>query len=428
MRIKLKNIAKVKTADIDINGITVIAGDNNTGKSTIGKALFSVFNGLNDVESKHFEDKYKSLVNAINKLHLYLHYEHIRYKTSLKSDDFNVHESNVINDLLSISSNDPDLELKIELVLKRNFNYAALENNELDFWADVINEIKAILKIDTNKYINYLISEQFRNEFNRQIVNIFEESSGVVHVELGKQNIIIDVDSDNTVSINNFSWNDIKVEPIYIDNPFIIDDVFRGPFVDFSTYKNHRRNLLSQLITNKSINQIDSIINSNKLNRIMDSINEIIPGEIDLSEGGLSYVYNQKRLDVKNLSTGIKTFAILKRLILGGYISTKGILILDEPEIHLHPEWQLVLAELIVLLQREFNLYILITTHSPYFLNAIEVYVAKHNINDKCKYYLSKFVENSESVTFYDVSDEIDLIYKKLVKPLQQLENLRYRL
>ena len=428
MRIKLKNIAKVKTADIDINGITVIAGDNNTGKSTIGKALFSVFNGLNDVESKHFEDKYKSLVNAINKLHLYLHYEHIRYKTSLKSDDFNVHESNVINDLLSISSNDPDLELKIELVLKRNFNYAALENNELDFWADVINEIKAILKIDTNKYINYLISEQFRNEFNRQIVNIFEESSGVVHVELGKQNIIIDVDSDNTVSINNFSWTDIKVEPIYIDNPFIIDDVFRGPFVDFSTYKNHRRNLLSQLITNKSINQIDSIINSNKLNRIMDSINEIIPGEIDLSEGGLSYVYNQKRLDVKNLSTGIKTFAILKRLILGGYISTKGILILDEPEIHLHPEWQLVLAELIVLLQREFNLYILITTHSPYFLNAIEVYVAKHNINDKCKYYLSKFVENSESVTFYDVSNEIDLIYKKLVKPLQQLENLRYRL
>ena len=73
-------------------------------------------------------------------------------------------------------------------------------------------------------------------------------------------------------------------------------------------------------------------------------------------------------------------------------------------------------------------MHILITTHSPYFLNAIEVYVAKHNINNKCKYYLSKFVEDSESVTFDDVSNEIDLIYKKLVKPLQKLENLRYRL
>ena len=78
MRITLKNIAKVKTADIDIKGITVIAGDNNTGKSTIGKALYSVFNGLNDIESKHIKDKHKSLVDALNKLRLYLHYEHSR--------------------------------------------------------------------------------------------------------------------------------------------------------------------------------------------------------------------------------------------------------------------------------------------------------------------------------------------------------------
>lgn len=428
MRIKLKNIAKVKIADIDIKGITVIAGNNNTGKSTIGKALFSVFNGLNDIESKHVKEKYNSLVNALNKLHLYLHYEDAKYQTSVKDFDFNINKSKVINDLLSISLKAPDLERKIELVLKRNFNYESIENDESDFLRDAINEIKAILSIDINKYINFTISEQFRNEFNRQIINVFEEASGCIYVELGKQHISINVDTDNTVSIINFSWNDIKAEPIYIDNPFIIDDVFTSPFGDFSTYKNHRSNLLSQLIKNKYINQIDNIINSNKLNSIMDSINKIIPGEIDLSEGGLSYLYNQKRLDAKNLSTGIKTFAVLKRLILGGYISTKGIVILDEPEIHLHPEWQLVLAELIILLQKEFSLHILITTHSPYFLNAIEVYVAKHNINNKCKYYLSKFVEDSESVTFDDVSNEIDLIYKKLVKPLQKLENLRYRL
>ena len=100
MRIKLKNIAKVKIADIDIKGITVIAGNNNTGKSTIGKALFSVFNGLNDIESKHVKEKYNSLVNALNKLHLYLHYEDAKYQTSVKDFDFNINKSKVINDLL----------------------------------------------------------------------------------------------------------------------------------------------------------------------------------------------------------------------------------------------------------------------------------------------------------------------------------------
>ena len=44
MNLKITNIGKIKTADITLNGITIIAGDNNTGKSTIGKVLFSVFN------------------------------------------------------------------------------------------------------------------------------------------------------------------------------------------------------------------------------------------------------------------------------------------------------------------------------------------------------------------------------------------------
>ncbi len=137
----------------------------------------------------------------------------------------------------SISLKAPDLERKIELVLKRNFNYESIENDESDFLRDAINEIKAILSIDINKYINFTISEQFRNEFNRQIINVFEEASGCIYVELGKQHISINVDTDNTVSISNFSWNDIKAEPIYIDNPFIIDDVFTSPLVIFQLIK-----------------------------------------------------------------------------------------------------------------------------------------------------------------------------------------------
>ena len=44
MKIYLKNIGKVKEANIEIRGITVIGGENNTGKSTVGKALYSAFN------------------------------------------------------------------------------------------------------------------------------------------------------------------------------------------------------------------------------------------------------------------------------------------------------------------------------------------------------------------------------------------------
>ena len=128
---------------------------------------------------------------------------------------------------------------------------------------------------------------------------------------------------------------------------------------------------------------------------------------------------------MRNLSTGLKTFVILKTLLLNGGIEYNGVVILDEPEIHLHPEWQLLFAELIVLLHREFGVHILLNTHSPYFLRAIQVYSAKYEMADKCRYYLSENRGNHAAIT--DVSGDIERIYARLSKPLQDLEDERWR-
>lgn len=41
MNLKLKNIGIIEKADIKLNGLTVIAGKNDSGKSTVGKVLYS---------------------------------------------------------------------------------------------------------------------------------------------------------------------------------------------------------------------------------------------------------------------------------------------------------------------------------------------------------------------------------------------------
>ena len=65
MEIYLEDIGKVKQARIKINGITVIAGENATGKSTIGKALFSMFNGFYHLEEKIHRDKKENLARLL---------------------------------------------------------------------------------------------------------------------------------------------------------------------------------------------------------------------------------------------------------------------------------------------------------------------------------------------------------------------------
>ncbi len=52
MKLTIKNIGKVQDASVEINGITVIAGENDTGKSTVGKALFSIFNSFYDIDKR----------------------------------------------------------------------------------------------------------------------------------------------------------------------------------------------------------------------------------------------------------------------------------------------------------------------------------------------------------------------------------------
>ena len=73
---------------------------------------------------------------------------------------------------------------------------------------------------------------------------------------------------------------------------------------------------------------------------------------------------------------------------MNGSLKQGGVFILDEPEIHLHPEWQKTLAEIIVLIQIEFNIHILINSYSPYFIKAIDVYSKKYKIRETCKFYL----------------------------------------
>ncbi len=50
MKLELENVGKISLANIELNGITVIAGENNTGKSTVGKILFSLFNSVANME------------------------------------------------------------------------------------------------------------------------------------------------------------------------------------------------------------------------------------------------------------------------------------------------------------------------------------------------------------------------------------------
>ena len=153
---------------------------------------------------------------------------------------------------------------------------------------------------------------------------------------------------------------------------------------------------------------------TDRLNSVFNKINDTLNTDIVNSSEDEE---DEKKLNIINYSSGMKTFYLIKSLIENGVIRENGTLILDEPEVHLHPEWQLKFAEIIVLLQREFALHVLINSHSPYLVEAIDIFSKKNGINNSVKYYLAK--DGIE-----DVTDSIDKIYEQMYVPLNLLEEL----
>lgn len=286
MKLSLKNIGKLKEATIEINGLTVIAGENNTGKSTVGKALYSMLTVICELDHEINSGGFKQgLTNQINSV-------------------FN----GKINTLYTEKVGE------ITLTIKNNQIYTELLNNEVKSTSEIPN---------------------------------------------------------------------LKVESVYLYNGFNIDEVKDGSTVYFQ----------------------DSY-----LNEIFEAV-------------GLNSDYNE--FTVRNLSTGLKIFLDIKTLLENGTLKEKSTLILDGPEAYLHPTWQILFAELIVLLQKKMGIHILLNTHSPYFLDAIETYGIRYGISEKCNYYLASNIDETSAV-IKEVTNNLELIYRELARPLQTLENMRY--
>lgn len=408
MQLKINNIGKIKSATFEFNGITVIAGNNNTGKSTVGKVLFALFSKFNNINKSIeqyrneaiiarvfkalslYQSDEKSILSLLDSPYILDMFKREKRKTCYTPED--------IEEWLNLFSRSDKLKLTLNDI-KDIFDSSSEEINKLD-----VNRIKA-----------EIVTKYFNDIFDNQINNMTNSDSGLVNLNIKDNDIKVEF-IENECS---FVEDNIKLinKAIYVDDPYIID----SPLDKYQRNlkgRNEINNCLNRLLHSKENNEIiEHILAKDKYKEIEEKINLVINGQLILNKDG-NYTLENKEypngINVSNLSTGLKSFLIIKKLITDNLITNRDILILDEPEIHLHPEWQIVYAELLVLLQKYFDLTILLTTHSPFFLRAIEVFSRKYYLNDKCKYYLAS-QNNDLQVTFEEVIDT-SLIYDKMAK------------
>ncbi len=486
MNIKLENIGIVKNSNIQLDGLTVITGDNSSGKTTVGKVIYSLIDAVSDIGTKVRRDKCiyieKYLLKVRASLNLFSSYYNYYYRRNRSSDSENdlLDRSNIhllIKDYSQIrimsglrryeQIMDFATGLKKELetfdtahfILNNQYFdsfkklylkklYLDEDNYQYAFDSEIQETIMLLSKMfrEINRdpgdidYTRSSINETLRVEFSEQIqpvkynninseITVYDNENKYFSIKIINNNI------ENNDKPFYASGIDIK-KAYFIDNPFVLDSpLFRkniyphdeediGSILNAEEILTHEAKLNRVLKNNTLSSVYEKMIKEIDNSIIREKINQVMSGDFEFTDDGEFYVKDGKQLNITNLATGSKMFAIIKLLIDKGEIDDTTLLVLDEPEAHLHPNWQNKFAEIIVLIVKELGTRVLLTSHSPNFVLAIDAYMRKYGIQDITNFYQTNSIDGY-FVEYKNVNDDIGLIYDDFAKDLAEMKALR---
>ncbi|WP_337968609.1 AAA family ATPase [uncultured Flavobacterium sp.] len=432
MKIKLQNIGIIEEADINIEGITLIAGQNDSGKSTIGKVLYALVRGVNIDEQLFNSSKNEYIRNKIRDIRNLL----LRTKPSNPKDDdiqkefiseyidnIGSHIGEFIVNIYSNKSDSNDLIKELDAIdnLYSNFSNQSIKLQLSTFINDITNRIS--ISIDSKEVLHYELEAYFQNEFGSQIQNKFKKDNSAISIEGAvEQKIIFEepITFEGFESSSSFYYNDV----FFIESPMKLGNKNSIRFTNVHVLRDKNEYLNSKILQQKKDQDIfsDTTENTEKLNSI---ISDVIKGKFGFnSKNQLIFQKEDIEFDLNNVATGIKSFGVLQLLLQKGVLNSNSLLIIDEPEVHLHPTWQVKYAEILVRLSQEFAIPIVLTSHSPYFIEALEAYCKKYQYEDLTNFYFAEKNEDGLSSKIIDVTKDITPILSSISDAFYKIQDI----
>ncbi|MCI4441942.1 MAG: AAA family ATPase [Lentimicrobium sp.] len=431
MRLKLQNIGIIEEADINIEGITLIAGQNDSGKSTVGKVLYSLIRSFNIDEKSFNSSKNEFIRNRIRDIRNLI----LRAKTT-SGEDKKIQEKFVSAFLDNEHSlferygyrtnadnteNTEKLlsELKSIKELYSNFSNESIKIQIETFVNDIIN--RASITIDSNEVLHYELESFFENEFGKQVKNKFKKGASFVKID-GVKEKKISFD-EHTVfegfdTTSNIYYNDV----FFIESPIKLHD---RNFLSFDNILRDKNRYLNNKIFQPKKEQDIFSDTKDDIEKLNSIISDVINGEFGFnSKNELVFKKNKVEFDLNNVATGIKSFGVLQLLLQKGILNLNSLLIIDEPEVHLHPTWQVKYAEILVRLSKEFAIPMLLTSHSPYFIEALESYSKKYNFETLTNFYLAEKNKNGLTSKIIDVTKDITPILSSISDAFYKIQDI----
>jgi len=420
MKIKVGRIAKIDEAEIEIKDLTIFVGKNSTNKSymahtiyILNKVLSKLNTGAYGLGGYSFFNEYlkseiaKKDIEYIQKLEKFSVIK--QQQIQVGEDDFEIEDiREVVFDFTSIPVEKIILNMEVFLLsqiierINQSFNvnrkilkniiFSKYKNNAIELFKEnkitIINENeqtdhiiilnKLFRKVSDGFFQQKISEKEFYFPASRTgFVLAFDEIvSGVLRDRFGGQPTATKLTEPTIDFISGFA------------------DIKSGKFDDerlaFWLHDNHA----------------DSKEKTKKLFEFIEK--RIIKGKIIEDKKSQNYMHfylqtsNREKLDLHLSSSA--TVELLPLIIFLKHFSKidERLLVIEEPEAHLHPKAQIEMARLLVMIVNA-GAKVLITTHSDYILNELSNCIKLNRAEEeKKKTYLKKYQLDKEVVISAD--------------------------
>ena len=481
MKVTLQNIGLIQNTEILLDGITLIVGNNSTGKSTVGRAVYLYGVCLNGMEQYIRKDRQKTIFQELNRASESLDLICKRLANAKRKRKLSETEAHrrVISIALAAFTEDDFRAVKKMLTyyMKKHVELYGLKwedvsnDKSLKKWLeDAVSRVEEVLSLSDDDVGKRRITEKLDKYFSGQILRIPDRGEDSSAEEYSSIKVENDVHENNEIifernkkagrDICSAFTQDFTVDqvPVYIENPRVLDKLAKRPNLSRTEtldsmfapnaesmesggyYDEMLSAYLQNLITTQFTNEGEGALIESKsdstttqleqytrnVKSLEEKIDEIVGGQlVKTNPKGIQFQQANlaRSIEITSMSTGIKALSLLRYALEKGCIQRGSILILDEPEINLHPEWQIKYAETIVEMQKLFDLRIVITTHSPYFMQAIEYSTKLKGIKERYHCYLAEYAHGKSRISCVDSFPSMG--YKKLIEAFAVLEQMK---
>lgn len=426
MKFSVENLGYIDKGEINLNNITVICGENNVGKTYLSYSIYGFLKHINktykfDVDSKYIDQIYEKgfcsidLTQYENKINEILNEISKDYSNNLYSifssnkDLFKNSKFNILIDGYKVNySKEFSIQLgsasekRIFKLFKdkgsKNLEISLLENNDLDLITKEVAE--TIIK-------EFITAIFFQDYFSYPFI-ITSERTGIslFYKEL-------DINKNNLISNAIFNIKqEVNEQLLKSFNYDIVSKVSRYP-ISIKDNIDYIRDIDNLMPKNQSFLFEKNINNK----RLLKNLENLLGGEFKLINKEIYFVPKKEvnREKINPIPLFMTSSSSKSLLSLDLYIKSMAqknqLLIIDEPELNLHPSKQIYMARLLAQLSN-MGVKILITTHSDFMIKEFNNLIMlsnefsnKEKIMKKYNYDSSELLSKN-NISFYVASKD----------------------